>query len=98
MDRHDAGVAQPRDHPGLGEEALGDRAVNREIGVHHLHRHGPVERGVAREEDHAHAAVPEFALEPVMAAQCRLQAGHEFGGGGHKVQARSGVGSRPTWC
>ena len=36
--RHDARVPQPRDHPGFGQEALGDGAVDGEIGVDHLHR------------------------------------------------------------
>ena len=80
--RDDAGVPEPRDHPRFGEESLGDGTVNREVGVDHLHRHRTIQRGVAGEEDDAHAAVPQFPLKAVLGPEGRLQAGtHQTGHG-----------------
>lgn len=73
MNRDDPGVAQPGDHPGLGQESLDDAPMHREVGVHDLHGDGAVERGVGGQEHGAHAPAPQFPLEAVLSPQGRLQ-------------------------
>jgi hypothetical protein len=87
VNRDDAGVTETRDHARLRQEALGDRGMYREIGVHHLHRHRAIKRGVTGEEDDAHPAMPQLALEPILRPEGRLEAGGKL--------VRTGHGSLP---
>ena len=54
--------------------------VGRELRVDHLDGDSAVERGIRREEDHAHAATPELPLEPVLRPERRLERGEEIDG------------------
>ena len=56
-------------------------SMERQLGVDDLDGHPAVERGVGGEENHAHPAAPELALEPVLRPQRRLERGEEIEGG-----------------
>ena len=85
-------MTEARDHPRFGKEALRDRGMHREIGVHHLHRHRAIKRGVAREEDDAHPAMPQLGLEPILGPEGRLEAGGKLVRTGHGVLPMSRLG------
>jgi hypothetical protein len=69
----------------------------REIGVHHLHRHRAIKRGVTCEEDDAHPAMPQLGLEPILRPEGRLEAGGKLVRTGHGIlpMNRLGPGYRP---
>ena len=69
----DVRVPEPGDGARLGEEAPADRLVRGELGVHRLDGDSAVERGVGGEEDDAHPAATELALEPVLRFQHGLE-------------------------
>jgi hypothetical protein len=80
MHRHDVRMPEPRDHPGLGQKPLGNGRVSGKLGMDDLDRDRPVQRQVGGQEDHPHAARPQLALEPVLAAEGGLEAGQEGAG------------------
>ena len=65
VDRHDVGVGELRRDPGLAHEPLAKPGLPREHRRQQLDRDQPVERHLAGQVDHAHAAAPELPLERV---------------------------------
>ncbi len=61
-DIDDVGVLHAREGPGLGREVLTDPGVGLARG-HELHRHAPIQRGVVRQEDDAHAPTADGPFE-----------------------------------
>ena len=85
-------MTKTRDHPRLRKEALRDRGVHREIGVHHLHRHRAIKRGITREEDDTHPAMPQLGLESILGPEGRLEAGGKLVRTGHGILPMSRLG------
>jgi hypothetical protein len=74
----DVGMAQPGDHSRFGQKTLGDRAMDRKIGVHDLDRDRPIEGGIPGKKDHPHPAPTELSLDPVLGPQGGLKPSYEF--------------------
>jgi hypothetical protein len=81
--RHDVGLANPGEHPRLGEEAPGDRGPLGQLGMGNLDRDAALQGPVHRFVDEAHSAPAELRFEPVVGVQRRLQDGEQvFRGAG----------------
>ena len=68
-DLHDVGVGQPRDRLGLADEPGHEVGVPRELRVHHLERHLPLEPRVRGEVHGGHAAVRDARADVVPAVK-----------------------------
>jgi hypothetical protein len=64
VDGHDGRVLQARGHERLADEAAGGTGAR--LGVQLLERHRAAQASVAGEQDTAHAAARELALDPVV--------------------------------
>ena len=79
-DAHDAGMVQPGECLRLHPKAVDEFGIACQVGRHHLHGYGFVERQVGAPVDGSHSAAPDDGIEPV--------AVHDVAGG------REGHGSR----
>ncbi len=64
-DSDDIGVRQLGDNVCFLEEARAEQLILGQPAGQHLERDGTIERFLCREIDHSHAAMTEFALDPV---------------------------------
>jgi hypothetical protein len=83
MDGDDVRVRQPRRRARLAQEALARRRLGGQRRRQQLDRDGAVQRHVARQEDDAHAAAAELAVERVAAGDGGLEVEELGGEGGH---------------
>ena len=67
--RHDVRVAELRDRARLAAEALELIGVGRDLAVHQLDRHRPLEHGVERAVHGRHPAAPDLRVEAVAPAE-----------------------------
>lgn len=81
IDGDDVGVGEPGRGLRLAQEPLPERGLRRHGLWQELDRHRPVERDVTRQEDDAHPAAAQLALQGVPADE-RLLEGDELGGDG----------------
>ena len=75
VDRDDVRVVDRGRQPRLSDEPLAEGVVLGEVGAQHLERHLVPEPHVVGPVDHAHAAPPEHALDPV-GGELRADARH----------------------
>ncbi len=74
--RHDVRVGEPGGDVDLPVEAL-DAEAGGELGMEHLHGHGPGVLPLLRQEHRRHTAPTQPALHGVAVPQCSLQTGQE---------------------
>ena len=74
---HDVGMLQPRRELDLALEPVAVDA-GRHLGRQHLDDHAAAERGLFRQEDAAHAAAAELALDTVCGTDSRLESRGQF--------------------